>query len=192
MAKNIIGFFILCLILFRGNIVSQPVIESYPVIPSTTELRKKLIEFEQSQVGIKEATGNNDGKEVEKYLKSVGLKRGDAWCAAGQSWCHIQLNIPNPETGYSPNWFKTNVVYKKEHIRILPFKYRGGEVVGFWVPGKGRIGHVGMAKYEDDLHVITTEFNASNSVRNLIRKKTDIFIVSDFVGYREILQAMKK
>ncbi|MGA2296010.1 MAG: hypothetical protein ABSG15_00495 [FCB group bacterium] len=41
-----------------------------------------------AQVGTLEKTGNNDG-EVEKYQKAVGLKRGDAYCAAGQYWCFL-------------------------------------------------------------------------------------------------------
>lgn len=28
------------------------------------------------EVGVREATGNNDGKDVEKYLKSVGQTKG--------------------------------------------------------------------------------------------------------------------
>jgi len=33
-------------------------------------------------IGVKETTGKNDGKEVQQYLKSVGLGKGYAWCAA--------------------------------------------------------------------------------------------------------------
>lgn len=40
-----------------------------------------------SQVGIKEATGHNDGERVESYLASVGLSKGNPYCAAGQYWC---------------------------------------------------------------------------------------------------------
>ena len=41
-----------------------------------------------SQIGTKELTGNNDGPEIEKYLKSVGLnpKGKYPYCAAGQYW----------------------------------------------------------------------------------------------------------
>ena len=39
-----------------------------------------------SQLGIKEATGNNDG-ETLKYQKPFGLKY-KPYCAMGQDWCY--------------------------------------------------------------------------------------------------------
>ncbi|MBU3741507.1 MAG: hypothetical protein FGM24_04385 [Candidatus Kapabacteria bacterium] len=38
------------------------------------------------QVGVTEATGRNDGAEVEQYLRSVNLGRGNPWCYALQYW----------------------------------------------------------------------------------------------------------
>lgn len=40
-----------------------------------------------AQVGVKEKTGRNDGRKVESYLRSVGLVKGNPYCAAGQYWC---------------------------------------------------------------------------------------------------------
>lgn len=52
----------------------------------------------QSQVGVREETGRNDGKKVECYLRSVGLPKGNPYCAAGQYWCFYtaarDLNMP--------------------------------------------------------------------------------------------------
>lgn len=198
MGANKISFLVLCFLCWWSSAACQSVLESYPVFPKTTEQRVKLITLAQSQVGVKELTGNNDGKEVEMYLRSVGLKKGNPYCAAGVSWCHIQLNIPNPESGWSPAWFNNNIVYRKGEPRTLPFKYRGGEVVGFYVPSKGRIGHVGLAKMETKLHVETIEFNTNGmgssegqGVHNLIRKKETIYVVSDFVGWKEFLEGVK-
>lgn len=36
---------------------------------------------------VREATGKNDGYEVEKFLSYVGHKRGTPWCAAYVSYC---------------------------------------------------------------------------------------------------------
>ena len=91
----------------------QQVLESYPVFPETTILREKLVEIEQSQVGVRELTGNNDGKDVEKYQRYVGIKKYQPYCAAGQAWSHGQLDIPNPMSGYCPDWFRANLVYKR-------------------------------------------------------------------------------
>ena len=191
---------VFCAVLCYSSLFSQPVvIENYPVLQSTTELRNRLVALEQSQVGVKEATGNNDGKEVEMYLRAVGLKKGSAYCAAGQAWSHMQLNIPCPESGWSPDWFKANLVYLKNAPRVIPFESRPGQVVGFWVDFKGRIGHVGMIKKEFKHHYETVEFNTNGAgstegqgVHNLLRKKATVHAVSDFVGYKEILKAIKK
>jgi hypothetical protein len=40
-----------------------------------------IIAIAQKQLGIREATGNNDGPQVEAYLATVGLKKGELWCA---------------------------------------------------------------------------------------------------------------
>jgi hypothetical protein len=44
--------------------------------------------------------GSNGGPEVELYLKSVGLGKGNPWCMAFVYWCvdtaATQLNMPNP------------------------------------------------------------------------------------------------
>ena len=45
-----------------------------------------------SQVGIKEATGHNDGERVESYLASVGLSKGNPYCAAGQYYCFLKAS----------------------------------------------------------------------------------------------------
>lgn len=60
----------------------------------------ELIKQAGSQLGVREATGNNDGPAVEKYLASVGLGKGYAWCMAFVYWCAKQaaskVGIPNP------------------------------------------------------------------------------------------------
>lgn len=53
-----------------------------------------------TQVGVREATGHNDGAAVEKYLASVGLGKGYSWCMAFVYWCCKQAaataGVPNP------------------------------------------------------------------------------------------------
>ena len=190
MAKNIVGIFILCFILFGGNIRCQPVLETFPVLPDITLLRGKIIDLANSQVGIKEATGNNDGKDILKYQKAAGLKSGMAWCAAFATWCHEELNIPNPKSGRAADWFKTNLVYRKGLSRINTFEPRAGQVAA--ETNGTRISHISIIERRvDKLHYITIGGNETNSVRKAIKKETDIWAVADYVGYKEILKAMK-
>ena len=64
-----------------------------------------LIAIAQSQIGVKEAKGNNDGIEVEAYLAVAGLKKGEPWCAAFLNWVIKQAKYPQPRTGWSPALF---------------------------------------------------------------------------------------
>jgi hypothetical protein len=191
---GVIWFVIACL-----GVAGQQVLESYPVFPETTQLREKLVALEQSQVGVRELTGKNDGKEVEMYLRYVGRKKGDAYCAAGQSWSHGTLGIPNPMSGWSPDWFRANLVYKRSEPRLLPFLARPGQVAGLYIQSKGRIGHVLMIKQVMKNSYITTEFNTNGmgsdegqGVHNLIRAKSDISVIADYVGWREYNAGIKE
>lgn len=47
----------------------------------------KILEIATSQIGVTESPkGSNAGKDVEKYLKSVGLGKGYSWCMAFVYW----------------------------------------------------------------------------------------------------------
>lgn len=156
---------------------------------SQSVLRQKLVSVAESQVGVKEATGKNDGKEVEQYLQSVNLGKGYAWCAAFMTWCHNKAGIDNPKSAWSPDWFKTNVVYQRNKPTIAAFKSKPGQVFGLYYEKLGRIGHVGMIVCEDKLHYRTIEGNTGSDggregdgVYRKIRSKKLMFKIADYVA----------
>lgn len=64
-------------------------------------LQQLALKVAITQLGVKESPlGSNGGKEVDMYLKSVGLGTGYSWCMAFVYWCfdHAakELNVPNP------------------------------------------------------------------------------------------------
>lgn len=65
-----------------------------------TELGLRALEIAKTQISVREATGHNDGDQVEKYLKSIGLSKGYSWCMAFVYWCFDQaaakLQVANP------------------------------------------------------------------------------------------------
>ena len=192
-------FLFLLLVCCWCGVAGQPVLEQYPVFQHTLELREKVIRLAESQLYVREKTGHNDGREVETYLHSVGLHRGDAWCAAFISWVHSEFDIPNPESGYSPNWFHANLVYLSNKPRITPFVSRPAQVFGLYYENKGRIAHVGLIISEDRLHYLTIEGNTNNAGSNegdgvyrKIRRKESIYAISDFAGWKEILSTIRK
>jgi peptidoglycan hydrolase-like protein with peptidoglycan-binding domain len=68
--------------------------------PSSPILRLRAVENALTQTFVREKTGRNDGKEVEEYLRLVGLERGYAWCAAFVyamfQKASLQLTVINP------------------------------------------------------------------------------------------------
>ncbi|MFA9212952.1 MAG: hypothetical protein ACEQSR_03795 [Candidatus Methylacidiphilales bacterium] len=97
---------------------------------------KSIKEVYDSQLGIREATGNNDGKEIAKYLKTVGLGEGFPYCAAGVKWCLL-------EAGYSQakaiNGMALSCDVKSRHVEIENLE--SGDVGTLYYARLGRIGH---------------------------------------------------
>jgi hypothetical protein len=50
------------------------------------ENRQSIITIASAELGIKEATGNNDGPRVEEYLRYTNLGSGYEWCSAFVCW----------------------------------------------------------------------------------------------------------
>lgn len=63
-------------------------------------LRIRAMQYMQSKNGVREATGKNDGPDVEIFLASVGLPKGYSWCMALVYWAYMMaahdLGVPNP------------------------------------------------------------------------------------------------
>lgn len=120
-------------------------------------LREQVVGTALSQLGVYELTGNNDGEQVERYLKTVGLKKGSPWCAAFVSWCYTQHCVSNPKSGWCPSWFtKDNTLGKDER----PLQ---GDVFGIYFKSKGRVAHVGMVLEWGDSIVLTIEGNTNDA-----------------------------
>jgi hypothetical protein len=99
-----------------------------------------------SQLGVCEATGHNDGREVEKYLRSVGLGKGYAWCAAFVHWCFDSAGIRTSINGAAASAHnpKDLVWYQRTQLKIP----EPGDVFTLWFNAMGRIGHTGFFPQE--------------------------------------------
>ena len=124
-AKLILGIF--CLTAFGRSTVPQRNL----LIPETDQ----IVAIASRQVGVREATGNNDGPQVERYLGYVNCKKGAPWCAAFVSWVFKESGYPEPKSAWSPDLFPTNRRVKK----IIP-----GLVFGIYFKEPGRIAHCGI------------------------------------------------
>lgn len=152
-------------------------------IKQKDSLITEVINIAHNQIGIREATGNNDGFRVEEYLRSVGLKKGNPYCVAGIYWCYlkadIQLILNNP--AYSPNWslkpMKLMYTKGKTSLNMLN-DIEKGDVMLFYMKNKQRIGHGELIDYPFGDNFVTVGFNTSGTdtdngdgVRRMIRSK---------------------
>jgi len=125
-----------------------------------------VISTASSQLHVREKTGRNDGKDVEKYLKSTGLKKGSPWCSAFVHWVLEQCDVLNTVTAFSPTAFnRKNIVYYKNRFQKEP---QPGDVFCLYSMSKGRIAHTGFYKNRINSKTYRTiEGNtSSNSLNN--------------------------
>ena len=154
---------------------------------NTTELAQKVSDIYTAEIGVRELTGQNDGDRVEEYLACVGHKKGAAWCAAFVSWCFKKAGVKAVRSAWSPDWFKTNVIYTHgEKNNTVPTK---SDVFGIYYQNKGRIAHVGFIdEWTDGNYFITVEGNTNDSgsregdgVYKKRRLKNQIYKVSRWI-----------
>lgn len=125
------------------------------------KLSEKALEIAKTQIGVQEEPkGSNSGKQVNEYLKSVGLNPGFSWCMAFVYWCFNnaskELKIVNPlikTGGVLAHWNKAVIKYRVTDpepgdIFIMDF-------------GKG-LGHTGIVESVDKGVIHTIEGNSND------------------------------
>lgn len=123
----------------------------------------ELIKQAGSQLGVTEATGHNDGVAVEKYLASVGLGKGYAWCMAFVYWCAKQaaakVGIANPlfqTGGVADEWRSARGVRTSVPRQGAQFFIIHGD-------GTGHTGIVTGVFQGGDFHTIEGNSNSNGS-----------------------------
>lgn len=122
-----------------------------------------VAEIYTSQLGVRELSGRNDGKQVEMYLKSANLSKGQPWCAAFITWTFKEAGVKAVVSGYSPSWFPNkNVVYIKGGDNNK--SPQQSDVFGIYFPSKKRIAHVGFIdQWSEGNFTITVEGNTNEA-----------------------------
>ena len=112
----------------------------------------QLLHIASSQIGIREATGKNDGPQVEKYLSYTGNKKGEPWCASFVSWVFGQAGFEQPRTAWSPSLFPK--------AKLVPLG-TPATVFGIYFPDKRRIAHAGIVEKQKHNWLYTIEGNTN-------------------------------
>lgn len=119
---------------------------------ATITCRQNLIKVASQEVGVRERTGDNDGKRVEEYLAAVHLKRGNPYCAAFISWVYMQEGFARPSSGWSPDLVPVHRLCST----ALP-----ANIFGIYFPELGRVAHVGMIETVQHDWLVTIEANTN-------------------------------
>src|SRR5690606_18906079 len=87
-------------------LTTQPVEENF--------IRTQIKQIYSAEIGVREATGKNDGQRVEEYLAATQLGKGYAWCASFISWVFAEAGFSQPRTPWSPALFpKERIVWER-------------------------------------------------------------------------------
>lgn len=115
-------------------------------------------------VGVREATGKNDGPEVARVLLTVGLGEGYSYCAATNYACYTWAGetLPGKPSDYawSPTWADASkVVWRPSDPS--PYEAVPADVFTLYYPSLKRVGHTGLVLRQEGQYVITFEGNTN-------------------------------
>ena len=172
--KAYLFYCIVLLLAFSFRCYSQRTVNSH-----------KLIVEAEKHLEVREATGNNDGYWVEKFLASSGLGKGYAWCAAYQSYIHKETGLKSPKSARVVDWFKTPV-WERRNNSYQP-EAQAGMVGALYYPSLKRYGHILLIVGQDKNNYYTIEGNTNgmgsregDGVYKKIRSKSSISALADY------------
>lgn len=173
---------------------------SLPKIVPGGALALATLDVARAQLGVSEKPpGSNKGKEVEAYLKSVGLGGGFAWCAAFVHWCAEQAATkagqPNPvprTAGVLEMWRRARAeglpIVEASAAVAQPALVKSGMV--FLMKFSATTGHTGFVEARDGGRLVTIEGNSNDGGS---REGTGVFRLerrtlgnAQMLGYFEI------
>jgi hypothetical protein len=141
---------------------------AYSIFQYDTEkiYRNNLIYNENKCIGVTEIR-NNAGIEVEAYLSSVGLRKGNAWCCAFQ---YYNLSITAKELGVTCPMNRTGLCYNvytyAKHNLKTTDKIKAPALI-IWNKSGTTSGHIGLITKINQNQITTIEGNTgSGNVRD--------------------------
>lgn len=138
-----------------------------------------------AEIGVREATGNNDGPRVAEYLRYCGLDEGYEWCAAFVSWCHGRAGYAAPRNAWAAALFpESRTVWSgRNHWPAAAGVPVQGDVFGIYIAGKRRIAHCGFVDQWEKGWCLTVEGNVENGV---VRKRRSVKTIRAVSRWREV------
>lgn len=155
-------------------------VNSTPIHHNRIEnFRERIVAIAAKEIGVREATDNNDGPRVEEYLAYTDLGKGYAWCAAFVSWCYGKAGRDAPRNAWSPALFPNVRCYTKEQIQREAV--RPADLFGIYSQRLGRINHVGIVWKLEGRYILTVEGNVANRVLSKRRALATVYAFSNWL-----------
>lgn len=143
------------------------------------KVRSAIVDIAVAEIGVREATGNNDGKRVEEYLAYTSLGKGYAWCAAFVSWSYGEAGLSGPRNAWAPALFPLSHRYTK--FQTQRGEVRSADLFALYNQKLGRIDHVGIVRNKDDKYILTVEGNVENRVLSKRRALVTIYAFANWL-----------
>lgn len=179
-AKTVVTILLLCTVLF--SVCNGSTIRTSP-------LREHLAKTYCSYIGVTEATGHNDGRQVNQFQAATGNHTGDAWCASFVAYCLNKCGIQRIGNGMARSWFnKDHITWRRDVNGLKKFSAQRGDNGGLYFPAHKSIAHIFFIHDIKDDKVITVEGNTNNQLSRegngcwqCIRKIKTIYAVSNWI-----------
>lgn len=123
--------------------------------------RERILTVARSLIGIREATGHNDGPIVEAILASTGNAKGDPWCAAANYYVYSRAGYGYlvPRSAWSPDWVAGATWKQGRGTTPLP-----ADSFGIYFSSLGRVGHTGLIEQWSNSVAVTLEGNTNDQL----------------------------
>ncbi len=135
-------------------------------------LAAAALDAAEAKIGVREEPpGSNAGPEVEKFLASVGLGKGNPWCAAFVYWCVDQaarkqgVSNPLPKTGSVMDMWNRAQAARLRCLRAAEAQAKPSLVTSgmvFIMSFDGGKGHTGFVKGFAGGNLATIEGNSND------------------------------
>ncbi|WP_246032701.1 C40 family peptidase [Sphingobacterium yanglingense] len=156
----------LCGTFYQGKVPRQSANE---------DKRSLIITIASAELGVKEATGNNDGPRIEQYLHYTDLGPGNEWCAAFVSWVYGKAGFAQPRNPWSPVLFPRARSYKDTD------KIKPADLFSIYSAKLKRIHHVGLIKEKQGSYIRTIEGNSNDRVESRRRHQRTVYSYAEWI-----------
>lgn len=161
---------------------------------------QKVLSNAQSDLGVREDLGHNDGKRIREYFKPFGMNAGQDWCAAAvATWMREAGGGPIPGAVGARNiagqFANVNRWVPKDKINQVPSSLTPGNIA-IWSrgPSGSNKGHIGVIESFNGNGFVSIEANSGPKSDSVVRNSHSINdtnllgigILSDYVSKHKL------